>query len=262
MKIGDARVVLRPRSIAEIFELALRWQATHAGALYLRLGALCLLPCFALCLWSRYLGEEDWGYIWMMAMVMALGLQGIFTVANSLLFFDEDVTVRKVFAHLRRRLGPHIGTLLWCAVLLIGTGLTVFLLPLFCVAAIFTYEASLLEGQGVFEAVRRSGRMVRGMVAHSLGLCMGLSAAAVTFVIVSEVLGQGFIQLLDLPPVFGNLFEDGGSMMALMGLFASIPFITGARFLTYIDNRTRRDGWDVQVRLMALAASIDRREGV
>ena len=102
--------------------------------------------------------------------------------------------------------------------------------------------------------------MVRGMLSHSVGLCMSLLFAGGVFVIASEVLGQGLISLLELPAVFGSLFDDGGSVMALLGLFASIPFLTGARFLTYIDNRTRRDGWDVQVRLMTLAAGAERLE--
>jgi hypothetical protein len=38
----------------------------------------------------------------------------------------------------------------------------------------------------------------------------------------------------------------------LLGLFASVPWVSALRFLTYIDTRTRRDGWDIQVRFLAL----------
>ena len=38
----------------------------------------------------------------------------------------------------------------------------------------------------------------------------------------------------------------------LLGLHLSIPLVATTRFLAYIDNRTRRDGWDIQVRFLAI----------
>jgi len=34
---------------------------------------------------------------------------------------------------------------------------------------------------------------------------------------------------------------------------ASVPLVASLRFLAYIDNRTRREGWDIQVRFSELA---------
>jgi hypothetical protein len=55
----------------------------------------------------------------------------------------------------------------------------------------------------------------------------------------------------------GSLYDDGGSTFALAGFFASIPYVASTRFLGYVDRRTRREGWDIQVRFAALA----QREG-
>ena len=50
----------------------------------------------------------------------------------------------------------------------------------------------------------------------------------------------------------GSLFDNGGSTYALLGYFLSVPYVASARFLGYVDSRTRREGWDIQVRFAAL----------
>ena len=54
---------------------------------------------------------------------------------------------------------------------------------------------------------------------------------------------------------FGDLWDDGGSAYAIVGFFAALPLVATARFLAYIDGRTRQDGWDIQLRFMAIAAA-------
>jgi hypothetical protein len=86
---------------------------------------------------------------------------------------------------------------------------------------------------------------------------MLLCIVAVQFAVVlcSELLGLGvFAYLLQLGSPLGSLFEDGGSPYALLGLFLSTPLVATARFLTYIDGRTRRDAWDVQVHFQSIRA--------
>ena len=53
---------------------------------------------------------------------------------------------------------------------------------------------------------------------------------------------------------FSKLFDKGVTPFALAGLFLAAPFTATARFLHYIDTRTRADGWDIQVKFMALVA--------
>ena len=42
---------------------------------------------------------------------------------------------------------------------------------------------------------------------------------------------------------------------AVIGFFAALPLVATARFLSYIDGRTRQDGWDIQLRFMSIAAA-------
>jgi hypothetical protein len=65
--------------------------------------------------------------------------------------------------------------------------------------------------------------------------------------------------LLQAGEPFGSLLQDGGSPYALAGLFLATPLVASARFLSYIDGRTRRDAWDVQVRFLGIKAEAQER---
>ena len=91
-----------------------------------------------------------------------------------------------------------------------------------------------------------------GLGLQTLTCLLGMVFASV---LCSELLGLGLVSyLLQLGSPLGSLFEDGGSLFALLGLFLSTPLVATARFLTYIDGRTRRDAWDVQVRFQQVRA--------
>ncbi len=47
-------------------------------------------------------------------------------------------------------------------------------------------------------------------------------------------------------------WDAGGSLWMLIGAHAAIPWVAATRYLMYIDGRTRRDGWDLQLRLQAV----------
>ena len=67
--------------------------------------------------------------------------------------------------------------------------------------------------------------------------------------------------VLQLGRPFGSLFSDGGSVYALVGFFYGIQYAAIARFLKYVDLRTRKEGWDIQIRFLSLVAAQDAREG-
>ena len=51
-----------------------------------------------------------------------------------------------------------------------------------------------------------------------------------------------------------SMFEEGGSVLALLGFWSVLPIRATARFFVYLDVRTRSEGWDIQTRFAALAA--------
>ena len=51
-----------------------------------------------------------------------------------------------------------------------------------------------------------------------------------------------------------SMFEAGGGWLPMLGFWIVVPFVATARFLLYLDFRTRSEGWDVQTRFAAIAA--------
>ncbi len=258
MKLDEARVVLRPRTLAEIFDLALRFAADPAASLYAKLGAVTLLPAYALTLAAHWGLGWTWPAVWGLALALVTPIQGVFTVAVGKLMFAERVSAREVLREYLRRLGPYLGALLITRIQIAAVSIFAVLIlpPLWMWGRTFlVHEACLLERAGASDSVKRAARMVEHRVLGAGGTLLMLSLAAAGFVIVAEaLLNVGLFEfVLQIGMPLGSLFDEGGSAPALLGLFLAVPYWATARFLAYVDLRTRRDGWDVQLRFMALA---------
>jgi hypothetical protein len=256
MNLGASAIVLRPRRLSEILDLACRLCCSLALGLYVRLAALVLLPCLALCLALRHALLWEWPAVWAVAITLGVILQGVFTMAVGRLLFSEALTARQVLALFGRRLGSYLGMLFLSRLLLAVAALPFGLgLPLAWPRLYFVHEASLLEAADATPAIRRASRFAASDLASVFGALLAVLATQAGFVIVAEYLGDGLVNhVLQLGKPFGALFSDGGSAYALAGFFLSVPYLSTARFLQYIDSRTRSDGWDVQLRFMAIAS--------
>lgn len=257
MNLGASAVVLRPRPLSEVLDLACRLCVSLAFGLYARLSAILLLPLFAGCLALRYALSWPWAAVWAIAVTASGVVQGVFTVGVGRLLFSEELGAGQVLRLFGRRFGAYLGTLVIATILLATSCLPFFLgLPFAWPHLVFIHEASLLEGAGPVDAIRRSTRFVSGRAFGVLGALLTLLLTRAAFVATAESLGQGFLdEVLQLGKPFGTLLHDGGSPFALAGYLLSVPFVSTARFLGYIDARTRSDGWDVQVRFMAITAA-------
>lgn len=259
MNLDAARVVLRPRSQTEIFDLALRFATAPAAKLYAKLGLITLVPAWGLCLAARWALGWDWVLVWTLALVLATPLQGVFTVAISRMMFADEVEVGEVLGQFVRRLPAYLGALLLTRVMIGVMSLAAFLLvPPFWMwgRCAYVHEACLLEQAGPTDAITRAARMIVGNVVSVVGLLLLMTLVAAGIIFVAEMLlTVGLLEfVLQLGRPFGSLFDVGGSAAALLGLFVAVPYWTTVRFLSYIDLRTRRDGWDIQLRFMAIRA--------
>ena len=253
MNLQQARIVLRPRKAAEIFDLTLRWCTSVGGALYLRLGAALLLPAALGCYALRIVGEQPWEVVWLVAVGLAMVLQGPFTIAASRLMFEPSVTAWAVVRQFVSRLGAYLVALVLTRMLQALGLLVVVALPWTWAAGAFVHEAVLLEGHGALAGVRRSSRFASGQYGTVLWMGMGLLTALLLSIVAADQ-GGGvlFDFVLQVGRPFESLFDDGGSLTAMLGFFAAVPFLASVRFLHYIDARTRRDGWDLQFSFFAL----------
>jgi hypothetical protein len=256
MNLANAMVVLRPRTLSEVLDLTCRFCLSIALRLYLKLFACVLLPCFAGCLLLRYMLEWSWLSVWMVAIAWGTVIQGVFTAAAGRLLFAESAGVRQVLGGFRSRLFPYLGSLLMSRLFMAAAFLVAFVPVFFAwTRMLFLYEASLLEGAKAYDALLRSTRFVRGRGMEAFLVLLSLLLAQGAAIVATEFLGDALLDdVLLLGKPLGALFTDGGSPMALLGFLLSIPYVATARFLSYIDSRTRNDGWDIQVRFMAIAA--------
>lgn len=253
MNLDAATIVLRPRGVGEIVDLSLRFCMGPAMRAYLRLSAWALAPFYAGCLALRYGAGWGWPWVWLLSATLSVLLEAPFTIAVSRILFSETVTpaqtFRMLFSH-RAAYARALGLLL--AVVLFA-GWTLVMIPWACARLLFLDEVALLEGVSKGQLARcRQLTMGRSAL---YGFLLALWVGRIGCVFVAELIGNAMTDdVLQLGQPFGTLFEDGGSPFALFGFFAAIPFAATARFLQYIDTRTRSDGWDIQLRFIAIAS--------
>jgi hypothetical protein len=256
-----ARVVLRPRPLADLLDLAVPF-CLASRRLLARLVLTALAPPLALCLYGRFVAGWSWAAVWSVAVLAGGLMEGVFTVAFGDLLFagDEAVLARRVWGRFARRLLPYLGVLLVSRVLIGLSLLFLPVLPFTTVCLLFVREVVLLESAPVFGGIGRAFRFVRRQVGSCLGLLLAILVAPAAMALAAELLGDGLVaDVLQLGSPFGKMFHDGGweggSGYALVGFFLSIPVTAAARFLKYIDVRTRKEGWDIQLRFTAAATA-------
>jgi hypothetical protein len=257
VNLSTSAVVLRERSVLETADLAVRFVVALCPRAALRLAALTLVPSGALSLALYAWGASAW-VLWLVALVSAGLAQGPFIVLASQRMFEVEVTAGRALAQYARSFGRHLVTRLAAWLLVLG-GIGTFVVPGWFFFRSFAHvdAVTLLENAGPQAAFPRSKRM--STQDRSLGAAVCATLGVGVGVLLAETCGQFLVaELLDLGTPFGTLFENGITPFALAGLFASAPFVGVLKFLSYVDARTQRDGWDIQVRFLALAASEGR----
>ncbi len=263
MNLSESAVVLRPRTVAEVVDLAFRVTFSLALSVYTKLAAFTLLPALAAVLAFHYVLEPGALLTWAVAFALAIWLEAPFSLAASRLMFREEPTVKQTLSRFGRRAMSYTGALLYKSFLLALAALPLFL-PLLVIGprALFVTEASLLEQAGPTDAWSRSKRLVEARGGEAIGAFFAWLVVRVGFIAATHFLCGGvFHELFRLQNPFGRFVDTGVTPYALLGLFLSTPFVATARFLQHIDTRTRSDGWDIQVRFMAILARDEKRVG-
>lgn len=260
MNLSSAAIVLRERGSLEVVDLTFRFVRSVAPLLYVRTGSLFVLPAFLGCLGLRYVLELEWGWVWLAAWVGSTVTQGPFTVLAGHLLFADQVRARTVVLETLRRSITY-SLLLGTRALLFVASLVTFIGPfLVWPYTAYLHEIVYLENGTLRSSLGRSRRFVRGRSGASLEMVVLVSCMLVAFVVLAEVIGLALLQFVfqvDVP--IETLTDDGGSVFALAGLFLSVPFTSTLRFLSYVNERTLRDGWDVQVRFLGIRDGLEGR---
>jgi hypothetical protein len=254
VNVLTTRVVLRERTLAEVFDLAFRFVAVRGGRKYLRLWFMSCAPPLAICLWLRY-AHLEWAWVWAVACVGFVIAQIPFTLAASRLLLGDELSLGSLTRAWLPRIPGQVVMHALAGALIAATGVVIVPIPFLAARFLYLPEISLLEGSSLIRAYERGTRLSRNRLAHAMETAALLLTVWAAFILGAEVLGRAVQEdLLSLPPPTDALV-NGGSWFALCGFFAAVPFLATARFLAYIDGRTRREAWDVQLRFTELAKS-------
>lgn len=288
MNLGEAKVVFRPRSVGEVFDLAALVTTRGAPRLLGAVAAGTLLPGYLVALALRYGAGWSWLAVWLAAWVWASLATGAFTLAVGRWLLAEAPTAPAVLRDYLRALPRFVGTWLWGRLFTIpaalfawplyfafeevgarlsddqvwGVGTLLVFVGLLLVPAqqqtLFLYETAFLERLPAARCVGRSRQFVKALGGRAWKMAFLLLLAPLAAAVGGELLGQAIVEdVLQLGPVVEHLGLSGGSPFALAGLFLATPFLAAARFLFYVDGRTRVDGWDIQVRFLAIASQAE-----
>lgn len=251
MDLREARVVLRERRLLDVFDLALRFLVAHAAP-YLVVSAFVLVPAAV----ATVIVATHQGFTQALAFALALSTVAEipFTVLGSRLVFEHEVSFRQVArASLRR--APAVLVARGLSAMAAFLGLAIFVLPGVWVAVSFFFvtEIVALEEAGVGTALSRAQRMLSGRFGDAF-LCWlllsGLQLGATW--LGDRALAALLRDLLQISPPAAIGDPDGG-VLGLVAFWLVLPYVTTARLFSYLDLRTRTEGWDVQVRFAALA---------
>jgi hypothetical protein len=254
VNLQGATVVLRVRTVADILDLAFRYCFTNQRV-YWRLAAVTLLPCFALCAYLVHHGWR-WSQVWCLAVALGVFVQGPFTLCAGQHLFERDATAgRALREFVRHVMSYFLAVSLGCLLLALAYLPLLALIPTTWIRVAYIREVVLLEGASAGQALVRASRFIRRQGGPTLGMLCCLLLGQLYAVAGAELLGQGIVEyVFQFGQPFGSLWHSGGSLFALAGFFLCQPYIATARFLKYIDVRTRKEGWDVQLAFGAAAA--------
>jgi hypothetical protein len=256
VNLGAARVVLRPRPLADVVDLAVPFCLAGRRPLG-AVAALVLGPVAVLVAGLRLHGHWPWPRLWLVFLAAWFVLDGAFTVVlGDLLFKDpRDVAVGPLVGRFLGKLPRVVAAVVGRLLVLALSSVLVFLPFVQAPATQFAPEALLLEGASIPKAWARSRALARHRGAFTFGLWATTLVLPPLGAIVGDVLGNavlGFVLQLGFP--LGELFVDRGSAFALAGALLAVPVAAAVRFVGYVDLRTRKEGWDLQLRFLRIAA--------
>lgn len=259
----DPKIILRPRSLDEIFDLALaytRESFRDFARLYLLIGALGTV--FVAIPWLVFALSPGAGFC--LAVFVVVVLERIVTVYAGRHLFGNPATLKGALRTTAKRLPLLMTTLgfFYLPVMLIAlgefkdevlVGFGLFLgtmWPFIAAAHIHLSEVALLEQLPAGKAgkrtrslgARRFGRALGLMIVSGLIRLLFIAAAVFAFRFVLEFMLQ-----------FKGIPKEFKIITSFYGLLLTSPYFAMVRLFDYVDARTRREGWDIQVRFNAIA---------
>jgi hypothetical protein len=247
-------IQIRERSFLDLMDLALLVVRRRPGSLFLA-AAAGMAPFALLNQWVLNDLEENIGNLPVLFFFEAPWATAPLTLVLGGLMFDQPPGVRMVVGRLFRALPSF----LFIHLVLRGVlGITLFLLPIIPGRLWFSSEVILLERTGGFKAIRRCAQIStnrfgaffgQALAQLGFGLVFALCFWVGTGAALSTVLKRSLTWDQPLP-------TDWSGLRFQLGFWIAIAFFSIARFLIYIDQRIRTEGWELKLRLQTVGREL------
>ena len=254
MRFDRTLVQIRERSFPELLDLAVvvirkRFRVIAPTAL------LGIVPFILFNAWVASWPDRGTLLIFLIPLEAPWATAPLTLVLASLMF-GETITPRKIGS----RLISALPALIFYQLIIRAILLIVFILiPLIPTRMGFTNEVLLLERDRWYKALKRVGTLSESRGGDLFGQFLAMMCATTAFVACSYI-GSGTI--------INSLFEadltwEPASFADFVGLRVQIPlwiaiaFSAVVRFFSYIDQRIRIEGWEVELRLKLVAQSME-----
>jgi hypothetical protein len=249
------QVALRPRGPLEAFDLAFRFARERHGPL----GKLLMLTLFPLWLLTIPACLLTDGHLALLLVPIVVGpfVQAPFTVLSGRLLFASQYPIFSVVKDVLTQLPAlltawAIGVLGWAI-----SSLSCFTFAVLVQGSLLYHtETALLERVGPQRGLRRTFRLAGGNFGIALVGALSRWVLLAFFGLVAEAIGQGVVNfILQLGQPFGSLWSGQVTPFLLGGLLFAQAAHAVYRLFLYLDVRTRVEGWDIQVGLLAARTS-------
>lgn len=262
MNTDHALVLVRERSHLELLDLTLTVWRSKFKTLAVA-ASIGIIPCelFNLALWSN-LGwtEADGSPAWLpwlfIVAVEAPLATTVLTQVLGRLMFGQRIHVSEIARVLARSLPALLLYHILMRGLLIASLFMCWVIPL---RMGFVNEVLLLERSSWRSVLGRCAILAGDRGAELVGrflfeLILGLlfvTAWTVSLTRLQSLLLSDFSwTTLEPPELLG--------WRARLGVWIAVAFFAVARFLTYIDQRIRLEGWEIELRLKSVGSRLDR----
>jgi len=275
MNLEELSVTVRERSLAELFDLAILLARRHLARLAL-LAVLGAAPWIALdwLLLTRTDETSPSAIAWLVVLLVAQAPLATAPITAYLgeAMFSRQPTVRGALALTRRRFGPLFafavcrGAFIAIPVALLS-GLAggtpgLLLLVLLVFYPLHAGEVVLLERQPLRASLRRANQLMTSWRSEAVGhLAFGglviVIGSLVTVLATVVLINLLFWDAIPADEEAWRWLHPATTPLALLMPWPFITWLAVVRFLSYIDLRTRREGWEIELDLRRAGRRID-----
>ena len=263
MDLDRIQLAIRPRTIFECLDVAFLFCGRHWLGVLLT-SAVGVIPILVLDSWFKVSGSEDSdGYLFYLFVPLQIPwATSMLTLYLGQITFSQKFSPRRAIRDFFRSIIP----LILFQVVLKGLCLAVVVLsPVAFVGMYYLNEVLLLERPGLARVWKRVnamssnawGRLISLVVVDGLVLLAGVPLLATLIRAISSLWEDRFQWS---PGEFADGVYNPDWQLSI-AFWLVIVFLTVFRFITYLDGRIRREGWDVELKLKAQATLLAQREG-